>query len=215
MSLSQDAITKILKTLEGRYPRAGTALTHKNPFEMLIATILSAQCTDKRVNTVTQVLFKKCRTPHDFVRLGKGNLERSIKTCGLYHTKAKNIVAACRMILNDYEGQVPQGREALMKLPGVGRKTANVVLSHAFGIPAIAVDTHVFRVAHRLELAKSNDPDKVELELCKIIPQEKWTRSCLVIGTHGRRTCVARKPLCDVCVAEKLCNAPDKTYSSK
>ncbi|OGQ57959.1 MAG: endonuclease III [Deltaproteobacteria bacterium RIFCSPLOWO2_02_FULL_50_16] len=215
MSLSQDAITKILKTLEGRYPRAGTALTHKNPFEMLIATILSAQCTDKRVNTVTQVLFKKCRTPHDFVRLGKGNLERSIKTCGLYHTKAKNIVAACRMILNDYEGQVPQGREALMKLPGVGRKTANVVLSNAFGIPAIAVDTHVFRVSHRLGLVKARNPEETEKQLMEVIPRRQWSRAHHWLIHHGRALCHARKPNCLECPVRQWCQDFNERFPIK
>ncbi|HHT9121285.1 MAG TPA: endonuclease III domain-containing protein, partial [Candidatus Wunengus sp. YC63] len=141
--------------------------------------------------------------------------EQEIRSTGFYKNKAKNIIACNKELVEKFSGNVPDTMEDLVTLPGVGRKTANVLLGNVFGKQAVAVDTHVFRVSHRLELAKSNDPDKVEQELCTIIHREKWTQSCLVIGTHGRRTCVARKPLCNVCVVENLCNSPDKTFSSK
>ena len=213
--MSEDRVKKILSLFEKAYPDARLVLHYKNPLELLVATILAAQCTDERVNKVTETLFKKYRTAKDYANTKQEIFEQEIRSTGFYKNKAKNIIACNKELVEKFNGNVPDTREDLVTLPGVGRKTANVLLGNVFGKQAIAVDTHVFRVAHRLELAKSNDPDKVELELCKIIPQEKWTRSCLVIGTHGRRTCVARKPLCDVCVVEKLCNAPDKTYSSK
>lgn len=213
--MSEDRIKKILSLLEKAYPDARLVLHYKNPLELLVATILAAQCTDERVNKVTEALFKKYRTAKDYANTKQEIFEQEIRSTGFYKNKAKNIIACNKELVERFRGNVPDMMEDLVTLPGVGRKTANVLLGNVFGKQAIAVDTHVFRVAHRLELAKSNDPDKVELELCRVIPQEKWTRSCLIIGTHGRRTCVARKPLCDICVVEKLCNAPDKTYSSK
>lgn len=213
--MSEDRVKKILSLLEKAYPDARLVLHYKNPLELLVATILAAQCTDERVNKVTKTVFKKYTLAKDYANAKQEVFEEEIRSTGFYKNKAKNIIACNKELVERFRGNVPDMMEDLVTLPGVGRKTANVLLGNVFGKQAIAVDTHVFRIAHRLELAKSNDPDKVELELCKIIPQEKWTRSCLVIGTHGRRTCVARKPLCDVCVVEKLCNAPDKTYSSK
>ena len=213
--MSEDRAKKILSLLEKAYPDARLVLHYKNPLELLVATILAAQCTDERVNKVTETVFKKYTLAKDYANAKQEVFEEEIRSTGFYKNKAKNIIACNKELVERFRGNVPDMMEDLVTLPGVGRKTANVLLGNVFGKQAIAVDTHVFRVAHRLELAKSNDPDKVELELCKIIPQEKWTRSCLVIGTHGRRICVARKPLCDVCVVEILCNAPDKTYSSK
>ena len=213
--MSEDRVKKILSLLEKAYPDARLVLHCKNPLELLVATILAAQCTDERVNKVTETVFKKYKLAKDYANAKQEVFEAEIRSTGFYKNKARNIIACNKELVERFGGNVPDTMEDLVTLPGVGRKTANVLLGNVFGKQAIAVDTHVFRIAHRLELAKSNDPDKVELELCKIIPQEKWTRSCLVIGTHGRRTCVARKPLCDVCVVEKLCNAPDKTYSSK
>ena len=213
--MTEDRVKKILSLLEKAYSDARLVLHYKNPLELLVATILAAQCTDERVNKVTETVFKKYTLAKDYANAKQEVFEEEIRSTGFYKNKAKNIIACNKELAERFRGNVPDMMEDLVTLPGVGRKTANVLLGNVFGKQAIAVDTHVFRVAHRLELAKSNDPDKVELELCKIIPQEKWTRSCLVIGTHGRRTCVARKPLCDVCVVEKLCNAPDKTYSSK
>ena len=213
--MPEDRVKKILSLLEKAYPDAALVLHYKNPLELLVATILAAQCTDERVNKVTETLFKKYKSARDYASAKQDIFEQEIRSTGFYKNKAKNIIACTKELVERFDGMVPDTMEDLVALPGVGRKTASVLLGNVFGKPAIAVDTHVFRVSHRLELAKANDPDKVEQELCKIIPQEKWTRSCLVIGTHGRRTCIARKPLCNTCVIEKLCNSPDKTYQSK
>ncbi|MDN3514908.1 MAG: endonuclease III [Candidatus Brocadia sp.] len=213
--MPEERVKKILSFLEKAYPDAALILHYKNTLELLVATILAAQCTDERVNKVTGALFKKYKTAKDYANAKQDVFEQEIRSTGFYKNKAKNIIACCKELVENFDGKVPESMEYLVTLPGVGRKTASVLMGNAFGKPAMAVDTHVFRVSHRLELAKSNDPDKVEQELCKIIPQEKWTRSCLVLGTHGRRTCIARKPLCSVCVVEKLCNSPDKTCQSK
>ncbi|NUO08177.1 MAG: endonuclease III [Candidatus Brocadia sp.] len=213
--MPEERVKKILSFLEKTYPDAALILHYKNTLELLVATILAAQCTDERVNKVTGTLFKKYKTAKDYANAKQDVFEQEIRSTGFYKNKAKNIIACCNELVEKFDGKVPENMEYLVTLPGVGRKTASVLMGNAFGKPAMAVDTHVFRVSHRLELAKSNDPDKVEQELCKIIPQEKWTRSCLVLGTHGRRTCIARKPLCSVCVVEKLCNSPDKTCQSK
>jgi endonuclease-3 len=213
--MAEERVKKILSLLEKAYPDAGLVLHYKNPLELLVATILAAQCTDERVNKVTEPLLKKYKTANDFANAKHDIFEQEIRSTGFYKNKAKNIIACSKELVERFDGKVPDTMEDLVTLPGVGRKTANVLLGNVFGKQAMAVDTHVFRVSHRLELAKANDPDKVEQELCKIIPQEKWTRSCLVMGTHGRHTCIARKPLCNVCVVEKLCNSPDKIYHSK
>ncbi len=212
--MSDERVKKILSLLEKTYPDARVYLDYKNPLELLVATILSAQCTDERVNKVTETLFKKYKTVEDYAHAKQDVFEKEISSTGFYRNKAKNIIACGKDLVERFDGKVPDTIEELVTLPGVGRKTASVLLGNAFGKQAIAVDTHVFRVAHRLELARSHDPDKVEQELCKIIPQEKWTKSCHIIGTHGRRTCIARKPLCKSCVVEKLCNSPDKTFST-
>jgi len=212
--MPEDRVKKILSLLEKAYPDAQLVLHYKNPLELLVATILAAQCTDERVNKVTETLFKKYRTARDYANTKQDIFEQEIRSTGFYKNKAKNIIACNKELVEKFNGNVPDTMEDLVTLPGVGRKTANVLLGNIFGKQAIAVDTHVFRVSHRLELAKSNDPDKVEQELCKIIPQEKRTISCLIIGTHGRHTCIARKPLCKACVVEKLCNSPDKTYTT-
>jgi endonuclease-3 len=212
--MTEVRVEKILSLLEKAYPDAGLVLHYRNSLELLVATILAAQCTDERVNKVTETLFKKYRTAKDYANARLEIFEQEIRSTGFYKNKAKNIIACNKELVERFGGNVPDTMEDLVTLPGVGRKTANVLLGNVFGKQAIAVDTHVFRVSHRLELAQSSDPDKVEQELCKIIPQEKWTRSCLVIGTHGRRTCVARKPLCSTCIVEHLCNSMEKTYSS-
>jgi endonuclease-3 len=213
--MSEERVGKILSLLEKAYPDAGLILRYKNPLELLVATIMAAQCTDVRVNKVTETLFKKYETAKDYADAKQAVFEQEIHSTGFYKNKAKNIIACCKELAERFDGKVPDTMEELVTLSGVGRKTASVLLGNVFGKQAMVVDTHVFRVAHRLELAESNDPDKVELELCKIIPQGKWTRSCLVLGAHGRRACVARKPLCDTCIVEKLCNSPDKTYRSR
>jgi len=187
----------------------------RNPFVILISTLLSLRTKDEVTSEATKRLLSLASTPQEMLQLSSKIIAKTIYPVGFYKNKAKNIIACNKEVVERFGGNVPDTMEDLVTLPGVGRKTANVLLGNVFGKQAIAVDTHVFRVAHRLELAKFNDPDKVEQELCKTIPQEKWTRSCLLIGTHGRRTCIARKPLCNVCVVEKLCNSPEKINITK
>ncbi len=191
--------------LEETYRGVKPALKFRNPFELLIAVILSAQCTDVRVNVVTERLFAKAPTPEAIMALGLGALEEEIRDCGLFRNKAKNIMAACQLLLQEYGGQVPEDFEALQKLPGVGRKTANVVMSVAFGYPAIAVDTHVFRVANRLKLAAGSTPLEVEKGLQKAIPREKWSAAHHWLIWHGRKLCKARSPLCGECPLQQVC----------
>jgi endonuclease-3 len=187
------------------YKDAKPALIFHNPFELLIAVILSAQCTDKRVNVTTARLFKKVTMPEDIMDMGLEKLEEEIRDCGLYHNKAKNIMGACQELCNKFQGRVPADFELLMELPGVGRKTANVVLSVGFDIPAIAVDTHVFRVANRLKLAVGDTPLVVEKRLMKAIPQEKWSAAHHWLIWHGRNISKARKPLCHECPLAEVC----------
>ncbi|MBO8168992.1 MAG: endonuclease III [Thermoanaerobacteraceae bacterium] len=204
--MSQDVRSgEILKLLEREYPDARTALNFETPFQLLVATILSAQCTDKRVNQVTSKLFAEFPTVHDIARLTPEELARWIQSCGLYRNKSRNIVAAARKIIAEFDGQVPQTREELMSLPGVGRKTANVILSNAFQKPALAVDTHVFRVANRLGLASSSTTLGTEKELQQVIPREKWGQAHHWLINHGRKVCKARKPLCKDCVLTAYC----------
>ena len=191
--------------LEETYRGVKPALKFRNPFELLIAVILSAQCTDVRVNVVTERLFAKAPTPEAIMALGLSALEEEIRDCGLFRNKAKNIMAACQLLLQEYGGQVPEDFEALQKLPGVGRKTANVVMSVAFGYPAIAVDTHVFRVANRLKLAAGSTPLEVEKGLQKAIPREKWSAAHHWLIWHGRKLCKARSPLCGECPLQQVC----------
>ncbi len=197
--------TQILLALEECYRGATSALEYRNPFELLIATILSAQTTDKQVNNITRELFKKYSTPQKIVTLTEEQLAEKIKGCGLYRNKAKNILKTCQKLIEDYNGIVPREREKLMQLPGVGRKTANVVLANAFGIPALAVDTHVGRVANRLKLAQGKKPQDVEEQLMTLIPQNKWNELHHWLIWHGRKICKAQKPLCAECPLNKLC----------
>lgn len=203
--LSKKKIQFIVQCLLDTYPDAAPELKFNSHFEMLVAVILSAQCTDKRVNEVTRELFGRACTPEAIVSLPLNKLEEIIRPCGLFHTKAKNIMAASERLLEIYEGQVPDTLEALMSLPGVGRKTANVVISNAFGVPAIAVDTHVFRVSARLGLASGLTVEKTEQELMEILPRQHWTKlhHCLIF--HGRRVCKARNPACDQCTLLEVC----------
>ncbi len=189
----------VYEALSVRFPDAHCELLHHNPFELLIATILSAQCTDDRVNMVTRSLFAELKTPEDYLALGQEALQERIKSLGLFHNKAKNLLAMCQRLLEDYGREVPADLEELRKLPGVGRKTANVVASNAFGIPALAVDTHVFRVARRLGLAQGSTPEKVEEELKQVFAREHWSKAHHLLIFHGRRICAARKPQCPVC----------------
>lgn len=198
-------IRQILQGLEECYQGATSALEYRNPFELLIATILSAQTTDKQVNNITKGLFKKYSTPQKIMALTEEQLAEMIKGCGLYRNKAKNIKKTCEKLVEDYNSTVPQDREKLMKLPGVGRKTANVVLANAFGIPALAVDTHVARLAHRLKLAQGKRPQDIEEQLMALIPPEKWNELHHWLIWHGRKICKAQKPLCAKCPINKFC----------
>lgn len=201
---------EILKILEELYPDPKTFLNFSTPFELLVAAILSAQSTDKEVNKVTAQLFQKYRTPADFAKLEEEELAEEIKSCGLYRKKSENIIRTSKIILEKYKGELPHTREELMSFPGVGRKTANVILSNAFSIPALGVDTHVFRVARRLGLAEGKTPEAVEKELTAIIPSAFWSKTHHWLILHGRNYCKARKPLCAQCALEKLCPYPDK-----
>lgn len=200
----------ILTALQKKFPNARCELEFHSPFELLIATILSAQCTDERVNIVTASLFTEANTPEAIIALGQIELENKIRSLGLFHNKAKNIIAACLVLVEDFEGQVPKERDLLRQLPGVGRKTANVVVSNAFGVPALAVDTHVFRVTHRLGIAHGKTPEKVEQELMRIFSPESWSLVHHLLIFQGRRICLARKPQCEECTVARLC----KTYQS-
>lgn len=199
-------VDKILKVLDKEYKNSATALKHKNAHELLIAAILSAQCTDERVNKVTEQLFKKYTSVKHFASLKPEELEKEISSITFYRNKAKNIINTCEILVDKYDGNVPQDIEQLVELPGVARKTANLVLGCFFNIPSgIVVDTHVLRVSQRLGLSKQNDPEKVELDLMKIIPKEKWIQFGNAMIWHGRRVCQAKKPLCDKCSMNSLC----------
>ncbi|UZD43542.1 endonuclease III [Selenomonas sputigena] len=205
MRVTKKIREKQLEILEETYRGAKPELHFSNPFELLIAVILSAQCTDKRVNITTARLFKKAATPAAIVALGISGLEEEIKDCGLFRNKAKNIMATCRTLVEEFGGEVPSDYDTLLKLPGVGRKTANVVTSVAFGRPAIAVDTHVFRIANRLKLAVGETPLAVEKGLMKAIPREKWSAAHHWLIYHGRRVCKANRPLCGECPLADVC----------
>ena len=203
--MTKKKIEQILATLESLYGQEQCGLDFNSPFELLIATILSAQCTDVRVNIVTGDLFKNHNTPELILSLGEAGLLERIKTCGLANTKAKNIMLTCHRLLTEYQGKVPEQLAELITLPGVGRKTANVVMSNAFNIPAIAMDTHVFRVSRRIGLAKGKTVLEVEKELMKNIPQNKWSQAHHWLIWHGRKCCTARNPNCSGCMLCKFC----------
>lgn len=196
---------KVLDILGGLYPNPETELNHSNTFELLIATILSAQCTDVRVNKITKELFKKYNKPEDYLKLTQEELGELIRSCGFYKNKSKHILGTCRMLVEEYGGKVPSTRKELMKLPGVGRKTANVVLSNAFSVDAIAVDTHVFRVSNRIGLANSDNVLDTEKDLMKNIDKSLWSQAHHWLIFHGRRVCKARKPLCEECSLTEYC----------
>ena len=203
--LKKKDINTVLNLLLELYPDAKAELDFTNPFELLIATILSAQCTDVQVNKTTAELFKDYKSPEDFLTLTEEELGRKIYSCGFYKNKSKNILETSRILVSQYDSQVPETIEELMTLPGVGRKTANVVVSNAFGIPAIAVDTHVFRVSNRIGLADSKNVEDTEKDLMNNIDKNKWTKSHHLLIFHGRRICKARKPLCEECPVNGLC----------
>jgi len=206
----KEKVKNILKILDEHYPDVKVALHYSNPLELLIATILSAQCTDERVNQLTPHLFKKYPTAKDYAMADLKTLEQDIKPTGFYKNKAKHIKECCQVLVEKYNGQVPANLEILTKLPGVGRKTANVVLGNAFDIPGIVVDTHVRRVANRLGLTKHQDALKIEKDLMQLIPKEKWTKFSLQLTWHGRRICKARNPQCNKCPLHKWCNEYQK-----
>jgi endonuclease-3 len=203
--------TKIVRGLERAYPDARIALEFQTPLELLVATILSAQCTDERVNVVTKTLFKKYRSARDYAAADPAVFEGEIRSTGFYRAKTRSVIGMARALVERHGGEVPRTREALQALPGVGLKTANVILGNAFGEPAIAVDTHVFRVSQRLGLARSDDPDEIHDQLCEVLPRPRWTRVTHLLQAHGRRTCEARKPRCPVCPVRALCRWPGKT----
>jgi endonuclease-3 len=199
-------VAKVIEFLEKKYPDAKTALTYSNPLEMLVATMLSAQTTDARVNIVTQKLFKKYRTPEDYANTNLKELEQDIRSTGFYHNKARNLQKCCQMLVEKFDSQVPKTMEELVELPGVARKTANIVLNNSYGIIAgIAVDTHVHRISQRLGLTENEDATKIEQDLMKITPMEKWMKLTDLLIFHGRQVCIARRPKCDICVLNKIC----------
>lgn len=208
--MAMTAGKKITELLLKKYPHPKIALKFSNPLELLVATILSAQCTDVRVNEVTERLFKKYRTAKDYANADIKTFEQEIRPTGFYKNKAKMVINAAKKIVSDFSGEIPSTMEELTSLPGVGRKTASVVLSAAFNIPAIAVDTHVLRVSNRLGLVKSEDPGKIEMQLRNLIPKDKWIFFTLSMILHGRETCKARTPLCNECVLYKICLWPEK-----
>ena len=214
-ALAPDRVEAILKGLDEAYPEAECALNHRSPWELLVATILSAQCTDVRVNMVTPELFRRFPTPEAMAKAGLPELEELIKTTVFFRNKAKSIQGAARKIIADFGRQVPQTLAELITIPGAARKTANVVLSVCFGkAEGVVVDTHVFRISRRLELAKGDTAEKVEQELMQVIPRERWISFSHQIIHHGRRVCIARNPKCNLCNLEQLCRSKDKTWES-
>jgi endonuclease III len=205
---------KILARLARAYPKAGIELRFRTPLELLAATILSAQCTDERVNVVTESLFTHYRRAQDFAQARPATLEKEIHSTGFFKAKAKSLMGMGRALVERHGGEVPRTLEELVALPGVGRKTASVVLGNAFGIPAIAVDTHVTRVSQRLGFTRADDPEKIHDDLCALLPKPKWTRATHLLIIHGRRTYFARRPACPGCPVLSLCPWPDKTTSA-
>lgn len=213
--LAPERVAAILRILDETYPDAVCALTHRTPWELLVATILSAQCTDVRVNMVTPELFRRFPGPAAMAKAKLPKLEELIRTTGFYHNKAKSIQGAAKKIAEEFGGKVPETLAELITVPGAARKTANVVLGVSFGkAEGVVVDTHVFRIAHRLGLAKGDTPQKVEQELMKVIPQDHWIRFSHQIIHHGRQVCIARNPKCKQCTLETLCHSKDKTWES-
>jgi endonuclease-3 len=210
-----ERIRAILDGLRAAYPGATCALLHSNPWELTVATILSAQCTDARVNMVTPTLFREFPTPAAMSQASLPAIEELIRTTGFFRNKAKSISGAAKRLVSDFGGEVPRTMDELLTLPGVARKTGNVVLGVAYGIAeGIVVDTHVLRISHRLQLTLNTDPKKVEQDLIKIIPKDRWIEFSHELILHGRQVCIARKPRCIDCVIEKQCNSSDKTWSS-
>lgn len=202
---SKDIAKKIFDILKKEYPSVKPALNYSNPFELLVATILSAQCTDERVNIVTKTLFKKFKKPVDFANAEIDELEKEIYSTGFYKQKAKSLKACCKALIENHKGKLPEDFDELVKLPGVGRKTASVVAGNAFGIPSIAVDTHVKRLSNLLGFVDSTNPDKIELRLKELLPESYWINSSHWLANHGRKVCIANRPKCNICVLSDLC----------
>ncbi len=199
-------LLKIIELLQEEYPKAKTSLHYSSPLEILVATILSAQCTDKRVNIVTQSLFKKYKIAEDYANVDLAELEQDIRSTGFYRNKAKNIKNAGKMLVDKFDSKVPQTMEEILELPGVARKTANIVLSNAYGvIVGVAIDTHVRRLSKRLGLTENTNPDKIEKDLMQIVPKSHWKSITNLLIYHGRAVCNARKPKCDICILNKIC----------
>jgi len=205
MSQKSKKAIKIFDLLGNEYPGVKPALNYNSAFQLLISTILSAQCTDERVNIVTKDLFKKYKKPEDYVKASSEELEKDIFSTGFYRQKAKSIKNCCAMLIDKYKGKVPKDFDKLVELPGVGRKTASVVAGNAFGIPAIAVDTHVKRLSNLLGLVDTKDPEKIETKLKELLPESYWVNSSHWLATHGRQVCIARRPKCFQCVISQLC----------
>lgn len=205
LKAKKERVKKIFEILDPLYTYEKTALVYKTPFELLIATILSAQCTDKQVNTVTKTLFKKYRGPKDFLRVPVTELEEDIRPTGFFRNKAKSITGCCKGLLDLYKGEVPGTMEELLKLPGVGRKTANCVLGAAFDVPGVVVDTHVKRLSLRLGFTENEDPDKIETDMQELLPEDRWRRFSDILIYHGREVCSAKKPRHDICRVKDLC----------
>lgn len=206
----KERVLKVLDLLEEHYGPTKCYLDHENAWQLLIATILSAQCTDDRVNMVTKDLFKKYTSIKDFAEANQAELERDIHSTGFFRNKAANIIACCRMLLSEYGGEVPDDIDKLTKLPGVGRKTANVVRGNVYGIPSVVVDTHVRRVSNMLGFTDSQDPVKIEFELMELLPEKNWIAYNTQIIAHGRKVCIARRPQCEMCFLAELCDFRQK-----
>ena len=206
----RERLREILRLLARTYPDAHCELNFATPLELLVATILSAQCTDARVNQVTASLFKKYRSAADFARADPATFEQEIRSTGFFRNKAKNILACCQKLVQDFGGTVPRTMEELITLPGVGRKTANILLYNAFGIPGFGVDTHVVRVTNRLGLVDTEDPEKIEAAICALLPSAEWGQATHLLIFHGRRTCHAKQPDCPGCTVRAVCPWPEK-----
>jgi endonuclease-3 len=204
-------LQRVLARLREAYPEAHCELNFKTPLELLVAVILSAQCTDARVNLVTPSLFKKYRSAADYAAADPATLEEEIRTTGFFRSKAKSIIGCCRKLVTEFGGQVPRTMEELVTLPGVGRKTANIVLYNAYGLPGFGVDTHVIRVTNRLAVVDSEEPEQIEAQITAMLPPEVWGHTTHLFIFHGRRTCTARQPACPRCPIRTLCPWPDKT----
>ncbi|MBS3818646.1 endonuclease III [bacterium] len=214
MKDSRERVREIIKILRNQYPQSQTALHFKTPLQILIATILSAQSTDEKVNQITPSLFQKYKTVHDFATASQAELENDIRSTGFYRNKAKSVIKACQKIVQDFGGEIPENMEDLVKLPGVARKTANIVLSSAFHkAEGIAVDTHVKRLSYRLGLSSQKNPDKIEKDLMEIVSRENWLDFNYMLVNHGRRVCQAKKPRCPQCAVKHLCPSAGEFFS--